>query len=65
MNKRNYTMKAFAQRDFVQPVKHTQQPSDARVFRAFENIMHVWVPLFLSIFGSVWLLSLVYKLATL
>lgn len=58
-------MKAFAQRDFVQPVKHTQQPSDARVFQVFENIMHVWVPLCLSIFGSVWLLSLVYKLATL
>lgn len=59
-------MKAFAQRDFVQPVKHSHhQQADARAFQLFENVLRVWLPLALSIFGSVWLLSLVYKLATL
>lgn len=59
-------MKAFAQRDFVQPInKSHHQQSDARAFQIFEGVFRVWLPLALSIFGSVWLLSLVYKLATL
>lgn len=56
-------MKSFAQRDFVQPVQPSQQQADARAFQFFENILRVWVPLGLSIFGSVWLLSLVYQAA--
>lgn len=59
-------MKAFAQRDFVQPVNNTRhQQADARAFQIFDAVLRVWLPLALSIFGSVWLLSLVYKVATL
>ncbi len=57
-------MKAFAQRDFVQPVTQNHDQSDTSSFQFFDNLIRVWLPLTLSIFGSVWLLSLIYGCAT-
>ncbi len=51
-------MKTFAQRDFA---RHNAHFSDKRLHNMLDRILRVWIPLTLSIFGSVWMLSLIYQ----
>lgn len=54
-------MKTYAQRDFVNPVSFAVKKSSAPTF---ENDAITWLAVTLSIFGGVWLLSLIYQFAT-
>lgn len=53
-------MKTYAQRDFVNPVSFAVKK---RSHTTPENALITWFTLFLSIFGGVWILSLIYQFA--